>query len=96
MKICVGDLRVTIKEALETVSGSKKKRMPFEDLLELEKRLEQGLVNGRISERQYAKEWDEVLKAAGWTPDEYVEEQDRRWDYVDMLRAVPEKPHYVN
>lgn len=96
MKISVSDLRVTIKEALETISGSKKKRMPFEDLLELEKRLEQNLVDGKISAKQHAKEWDDVLRASGWTPSEYEIEQDRRWDYVDMLRAVPEKPHYVN
>ena len=96
MKISINDLRITIKEALETISGSKKKRMPFEELLELEKRLEQNLVDGKISGRQYAKEWDEVLRASGWTPDEYDEEQDRRWDHIDMLRATPEKPHYVN
>lgn len=96
MKISVSDLRIAIKEAIEAVGGRSKKRMPFEDLLELEKRLEQSLVNGKINSRKHANEWADVLKAAGWTAEEYELEQDRRWDYVDMLRAVPEKPFYVN
>ena len=92
------DVKKPIKRWLRSMglSGSKKKRMPFEELLGLEKRLEQNLVDGRISGRQYANEWDDVLSAAGWTPEEYDTEQDRCWDYVDMLRAMPEKPHYVN
>lgn len=60
--------------------------------LELDDMLEKDL----ITRAEYDAEWADALQAIGWTDQKYSDEVDRRWDYVDSMRAVPPVVRYRN
>ena len=70
--------------------------MDFEDLLAVQDNLDERLLDGSIERLQYEREWSELLRAAGWTEDEYAAQIDLRWDYIDRLRAIPTRTHTLN
>ena len=37
----------------------------------------------------YDSQWQDILRASGWTPEQYERELERRWEYLDVLRFVP-------
>lgn len=59
--------------------------MDFEELLTLQDVLDQQLIHGEVSWAQYEREWIQLLAAAGYTPREYEQGIDRRWDYIEKL-----------
>jgi hypothetical protein len=62
-------LRLFIVEAMQPVLGPHK--MPFEDLLNLRDDLDDNLINGTISDEKYESEWEDLLRASGWTHAQY-------------------------
>jgi hypothetical protein len=94
MRARLGDIRLTIKEALETIGtggNPTRLKMAFEALLSLQQQLDERLMSRGISKADYDAEWSDTLRAAGWTRIEYERELDRRWDYIDVLRGVAPK-----
>lgn len=65
------------------------KMMP-EALLDMLDDLDQKLAAGIISKKKYDFEHNDILKAAGWTQQEYEDLVDSRWGYIDDMRAVPD------
>jgi len=63
--------------------------MGFEQLSSMHDVLDNQLVNDEISLSEYEKEWNDLLRSVGWTPERYERELDRRWDYVDKTRDIP-------
>lgn len=94
-KLAVKDLRCSIREVLQAI-GVGHRRMPFEDLLTLHDDLDERLQAGDLDPADWDREWDEVLRAAGWSGPEYELELDRRWDYLDSLRKQPTKHRSSN
>ena len=91
MRIRMGDLRLSIKEAIEAIKSPEepgRRKMAFEALLSLQQQLDERLATGELSGEEYDNEWDDVLHAAGWTRAQYERELDRRWDYMDVLRGI--------
>jgi hypothetical protein len=37
------------------------------------------LIKGEMTIFEYVREWDKVMRLAGWTWDEFVSEIDKRW-----------------
>ncbi len=75
---------------------SQRRKMSFEDLRNMQDKLDDMVMSGRLQMLDYDDRWADVLAAAGWTPDQYNAELDRRWDYIDSERAQPPKRHHVN
>lgn len=63
--------------------------MDFEQLLDLQDTLDIRLFTGNLSWSQYEREWLSLLKAAGYTLNDYELGIDRRWDYIEKLRNMP-------
>jgi hypothetical protein len=61
----------------------------LEDLMNVQDDLDVKLQSGLLSRREYDREWNDALRTFGWTSDQYEAEIDRRWDYIDQMRAVP-------
>lgn len=86
MRIRLRQVRQVIKEAVS--SALSHRQMPFEDLLRMQQQLDERLVDGTIGQSQYDDEWNNVLHTYGWSKLQYERELDRRWDYIDVLRAI--------
>lgn len=67
--------------------GRFRPRMDFEQLLALQETLDLRLFVEELTWSQYEREWLSLLSAAGYTLREYELGIDRRWDYLDRLRA---------
>lgn len=93
MKLSLGVLRSYLQEELQ---GMQPHKMSFEELLDMQDKLDNMVASGRLLMRDYDARWTDVLDAAGWTQDQYAAELDRRWDYIDSERALPAKRHSVN
>lgn len=64
-------------------------RMDFEQLLDLQNTLDVRLFTGNLSWSQYEREWLSLLRASGYTLNDYEVGVDRRWDYIERLRNLP-------
>jgi hypothetical protein len=62
-------------------------RLDFEQLLALQDVLDLNVVTNRISWTQYEREWLSLLKASGYTIDDYEEMIDCRWEDCKKLRS---------
>lgn len=58
-------------------------KVPIEDVIRFEEQLDLELVAGDITHAEYDDRWHELLAAMGWTEDEYHDEIDRRWDWLE-------------
>jgi len=57
-------------------------RATIESLISVLVELDEDLVSGRLDRFTYEREHDELVRAAGWTPEELDAEIDRRWDWI--------------
>lgn len=87
-------LRAYLREAMAPMFASSK--MSFEDLSDIQDKLDRLVATGKIHVLDYNDRWLDVLRAAGWTQDQYDAERDRRWDYIDSERELPVKRRYAN
>lgn len=81
---------------LEHMTSRYVMKLPFEQMSPLLSDLEQRLQRGDMSELEFNAEYSDILRAAGWSPSEFEEEIDRRWDFIDHLRDLPSKPRVQN
>jgi len=88
-------IRALVREHMSTFSAPLMK-LPYDDMSPLLDDLEVRLQDGTMSQSDYDREYAEVLQASGWSPLEFEQEVDRRWDFVDQLRAVAPKVRYRN
>jgi len=65
-------------------------KMPFELVLDMMDDLDIKLTKGIINIRTYEKEHNEILRASGYSQEEFEQKLDDRWDYIENIRAVPE------
>ena len=79
-----------IKEAALAPSWGRK--MSLEDLNHLIEKIESKLEVGTISTAEYDSLSKAIMSAAGWTPQEYEDAIDQRWDTIEHERAVAPKP----
>lgn len=86
MKIKLGTLKEIIAETLEIPAS---KVVSLDTLSSIQNDLDERLASGEMTREEYEQEWRDVLQSVGWTEDDYAEEVDRRWDYVDSTRDVP-------
>lgn len=81
---------------LEHMASRQGMKLPFDQMAPLLTDLEQRLSSGDMSEMEFNAEYSDILHAAGWSPTEFENEIDRRWDFVDRLRNIPAKPRVQN
>ena len=84
------------KLVLEHMASRQSMKLPFDQMAPLLTDLEHRLSRGDMSELEFNAEYSDILRAAGWSPSEFENEIDRRWDFVDHLRNIPEKPRVQN
>ncbi len=87
-------LRAYLREAMQPMFSSQK--MSFEDLSDMQDKLDRMVVSGKIQALDYNDRWADVLAVAGWAQAQYDAERDRRWDYIDSERELPVKRRYAN
>ena len=64
-------------------------KMPLSSLMRMQDKLDAMLDSGEVDITEYTRQWREVLSAAGWSDDEYSDEIDRRWSYIDRDFETP-------
>jgi Mg/Co/Ni transporter MgtE len=85
-------IKALVKEHLASVP----RKMPYDEMAPILDDLAVRYQSGELSQHEYDREYEEVLRASGWSPLEFEQEIDRRWDFVDQLKAVPPKVRYRN
>lgn len=71
--------------------------MDFEELLALQDVLDVKLCFEGMSLVEYELEWSDLLLASGYTPREYEQCVDRRWDHLKKdLIPKQTKPHHFS
>lgn len=63
----------------------------FSDLLHVLERIDIDVVMGKIEFVVAQAAWADAMSSMGWTYDEYIDEIDRRWTYIDHERSRPIK-----
>jgi len=82
---------------LEHIASSRRSmKLPFDQMAPLLTDLEKRLSLGDMSEIEFNSEYSDILRASGWSNSEFENEIDRRWDFVDHLRNIPDKPRVQN
>lgn len=90
-------IRSLLRElVLEHMTSRNVMKLPFEQMSPLLDDLQLRLQRGDMSEFEFNAEYSDILRAAGWSPRDFEEEIDRRWDFVDHLRDLPAKPRVQN
>ena len=85
-------MKLTLREVFfNEFSVTPQNKMSPAQLFRLQSRLDEMFESGEIDYDEYIKQWDDVLRASGWSETEYADEIDRRWDYIDADQSfVPE------
>lgn len=67
-------------------------KIPIENLIPHLLLLDEALVNGEIGQGEYNRLHDEFIRAAGWDLEEWYNEIDRRWTWLNTGPEYPLPP----